>query len=68
MKCPYDTLLKADKIIKSRDRRVALNVNNRKKVGEQRRRYVCVYKHIAEANAAFCGRGGTTERVTDFYN
>ena len=45
---------------------MALNVNNRKKVVEQRRRYVCVYKHIAEANAAFCGRGGATERVTDF--
>ena len=47
---------------------VALNVNNRKQVVEQRRRYVCVYNHIAEANAAFCGRGGATERVTDFYN
>ena len=47
---------------------VDLNVNNREKVVEQRRRYVCVYKHIAEANAAFCGRGGATERVTDFHS
>ena len=47
--------------------RVDLNVNNREKVVVQRRCYVCVYKHIAEANAAFCGRGGMTERVTDFY-
>ena len=57
---------KKDKFIKSRGVYVALNVNNRKKVVAQRRRYVCVYKHIAEANAAFCGRGGATERVTDF--
>ena len=45
-----------------------INVNNREKVVEQRRRYVCGYKHIAEANAAFCGRGGATERVTDFHS
>ena len=38
----------------------------REKLVVPRRRYVCVYKHIAFANVTFRGKGGTAERVTDF--
>ena len=40
---------------------------NREKLVVQRRRYACVYKRIAETNATFHGKGGMTERMTDFF-
>ena len=39
---------------------------NREKLVVQRRRYACVYKRIAETNVTFHGKGGMTERMTDF--